>query len=78
MEQPADRDTLTTYDVDAEVLERWRKTRNEYLSARAALVGSVERQAWRAPPAPQRPVGTPQGAVPPDVRSGPRPRRFRR
>jgi hypothetical protein len=49
MEQPRDRDTLQQYDVDPQVLERWRKARDEYLSARAALVGQVERQGWRAP-----------------------------
>jgi hypothetical protein len=49
IEQPADRDTVDTYDVDAKVVERWRKARDEYLSARAALVGQVERQGWRAP-----------------------------
>jgi hypothetical protein len=49
MEQPADRDTLQQYDVDPDVLERWRQARDEYLSARAALVGQIERQGWRAP-----------------------------
>jgi hypothetical protein len=32
----------------------------------------------RMPAAPPRPIGTPQGAVPPDARARPRPRRFRR
>jgi hypothetical protein len=49
VEQPADRDTIETYDVEPQVLERWREARNVYLSARAALVGQVERQGWRAP-----------------------------
>jgi hypothetical protein len=49
IEQPADRDTIATYDVDPKVLERWRKARDEYLQARAALVGQVERQGWRTP-----------------------------
>jgi hypothetical protein len=49
MEQPRDRDTLQQYDVDPDVLERWRQAREEYLSARAALVGQIERQGWRAP-----------------------------
>jgi hypothetical protein len=29
MEQPADRDTLQQYDVDPDVLERWRQAREE-------------------------------------------------
>jgi hypothetical protein len=28
---------------------RWREARDAYLSARAALVGQIERQGWRAP-----------------------------
>jgi hypothetical protein len=31
------------------VLARWREARDEYLQARAQLVGQVERQGWRAP-----------------------------
>jgi hypothetical protein len=31
------------------VLARWRAALKEYLSARAALVGQIERQGWRAP-----------------------------
>lgn len=50
-ENPADRSTIATYDVDAEVLERWRNALREYLSARAALLGAVEPQGWRAQPA---------------------------
>jgi hypothetical protein len=37
------------YDVDPQVLARWREALKEYLSARAALVGQIERQGWRAP-----------------------------
>jgi hypothetical protein len=44
MEQPRDQDTLQQYEVDPQVLERWRKARDEYLSAGSALVGQVERQ----------------------------------
>lgn len=39
----------TAYDVDADVVERWREARNDYLAARSALVGQIERQGWRAP-----------------------------
>jgi hypothetical protein len=39
MERPADRDTIATYDVDPQVLARWRAALKEYLGARAALVG---------------------------------------
>ena len=48
-EQPADRDTLGEYDVDPAILTRWRDARRAYLSARAKLVGAIERQGWRAP-----------------------------
>jgi hypothetical protein len=48
IEQPADRDTIATYDVDPQALTRWREARNAYLAARAALVGQVERRGWRA------------------------------
>ena len=48
METPADGVT-EEYEVDAEVLERWRTARREYLAARAAMVGAIERQGWRAP-----------------------------
>jgi hypothetical protein len=41
MEQPRDRDALQQYDVDPQVLERWRKARDEHLSAGSALVGQV-------------------------------------
>lgn len=37
------------YDVDPDVLRRWQEARREYLQARAALVGQLERQGWRAP-----------------------------
>lgn len=47
IEQPADGVT-ETYDVDTEVLNRWRDTRRAYLGARAAVVGAIERQGWRA------------------------------
>jgi hypothetical protein len=43
-ENPADRSTIATYDVDKETLERWRSALREYLSARAALLGAVEPQ----------------------------------
>jgi hypothetical protein len=46
-EHPADGVT-EPYDVEAEVLNRWRETQREYLAARAALVGQIERQGWRA------------------------------
>jgi hypothetical protein len=49
VDQPRDRETLQQYDVDPQVLERWRKARDEYLCAWAALVGQIERQGWRAP-----------------------------
>lgn len=48
VENPSDRDTLAGYDVDQEVLDRWRDARREYLSALAALLGQIERQGWRA------------------------------
>lgn len=47
-ENPADRSTIATYDVDPAVLDRWRDALRVYLSARAALLGQVERQGWRA------------------------------
>jgi len=49
MEQPAHRAALHEYEVEDAVLSRWRDTRRDYLSARAALVGEIERQGWRAP-----------------------------
>jgi hypothetical protein len=49
IEQPADRDTIAVYKVDPQALARWRDARDAYLAARAALVGQVERQGWRAP-----------------------------
>jgi hypothetical protein len=49
VENPIDRDTLAGYDVDQEVLDRWWcAALREYLSARAALLGQIERQGWRA------------------------------
>ena len=48
-EQPKDRGTLRPYDVDPDVLARWRQARTTYLRARAALVGAIEKQGWRAP-----------------------------
>jgi hypothetical protein len=47
-EQPADGAT-EEYDVDAQVLARWHEARREYLAARAAVVGTIERQGWRTP-----------------------------
>lgn len=32
-----------------DVVARWREARQEYSAARAALVGEIERQGWRAP-----------------------------
>jgi hypothetical protein len=52
-EQPADRTTLQQYDVDEQVLARWRDALKEYLSARAALIRQVERQGWGATPRPR-------------------------
>jgi hypothetical protein len=52
-EQPADRTTLQQYDVDEQVLARWRDAQKEYLQARAALTRQVERQGWRATPRPR-------------------------
>jgi hypothetical protein len=49
-EHPAD-GNVSAYAVDLEVLERWRVARSGYLQARAALVGQLERQGWRAQPA---------------------------
>lgn len=49
MEHPADPRTVANYIVDQAVLERWRQARVEYLQARTALVGQLERQGWRAP-----------------------------
>jgi hypothetical protein len=48
VENPVDRDTIAGYDVDQVVLDRWRDARREYLAARAALLGEIERQGWRA------------------------------
>jgi hypothetical protein len=37
-EQPKDRHTLQQYDVDEQVLARWRDAQKDYLQARAALI----------------------------------------
>lgn len=49
MQQAADPGTTDIYEVTVEVLARWQQARKEYLQARAALVGEIERQGWRAP-----------------------------
>lgn len=49
MERPADASTAALYAVDPAVLTRWQEARKGYLAARAALVGQIERQGWRAP-----------------------------
>lgn len=46
-EQPAD-GRKQVYDVDRDVVERWRAALSEYLQARAPIVGQLERQGWRA------------------------------
>lgn len=48
VEQPADRTSLQEYDVDPDVLKRWRETRAQYLHARGALIRQIEGQGWRA------------------------------
>jgi hypothetical protein len=53
MEQPGDRTTLQEYDVDLDVLTRWRQARDAYLAARAPLIRQLERQGFRAPPRPR-------------------------
>jgi hypothetical protein len=53
----ADRHTLQQYDVDADVLSRWRETISPYLRARAALLREIERQGFRAPARPQPAAG---------------------
>jgi hypothetical protein len=52
-EQPNDRSSLQQYEVDTDVLARWRDTLKDYLQARAALVREIERQGWRATPRPR-------------------------
>ena len=47
-EQPQDRTTLQQYDINSDVLKRFRETQSAYLRARAALIRHVERQGWRA------------------------------
>jgi hypothetical protein len=37
IEQPADRDTIATYDADPQVLTRWREARDAYLAAWASV-----------------------------------------
>ena len=46
-ETPANEQTAV-YDIDADMLARWQAARTAYLAARAALVGQLERQGWRA------------------------------
>jgi hypothetical protein len=72
-EQPADRGTLATYDVDPQVLDRWRQARDAYLQARAQLVGQIERQGWRAP---ARAPATTYADIVFDGPPGPEPPRF--
>ena len=50
VEQPSDPGTAGVYDVDAPTLHAWQEARTTYLSARATLVGEIERQGWRAQP----------------------------
>jgi hypothetical protein len=50
---PAGPSAADVYEVDVQVLARWEAARREYLQARAALVGEIERQGWRAPPRPE-------------------------
>lgn len=49
MENPTEGD-IAVYDIDAATLTRWRVARSAYLAARAALVGQLEQQGWRAIP----------------------------
>jgi hypothetical protein len=52
-EQPKDRHTLQQYDVDKQVLARWRDAQKDYLQARAVLIREIERQGWRVTPRPR-------------------------
>jgi hypothetical protein len=49
LQQPADPGSADIYDVDVQVVAQWQQARKDYLAARAALVGEIERQGWRAP-----------------------------
>jgi hypothetical protein len=73
IEQPADRSTLATYDVDADVLARWRAARNEYLAARACSSGRSSGRAGGRRRALQRPATSTSCST---VRPGADPPRF--
>jgi hypothetical protein len=52
MGQPQDRSSLQQYDVDDQVLARWREARKECLSARARLLRQINGRGSERPAAP--------------------------